>query len=242
MGGLGFSLGVGLQSAVQDPLPLSGLACWYDPSDMASLFQDPAGTIPVTSNGTPVALMRDKSGHGYDMVQSVAAARPTYREAGSQRWLDFDGVDDVMTCATAPYAVNASVGLSFAHAGFKSGYATLFMAGLDMPRLYLVQAAPSHIRCFWGNGFVFVQRAAPLSGLGPISAVTFVEGSSAQLRSGGAAATANGLTPSAPGGGMQLGKADFFGRIYGLAYYVEALNAASQAHLSSYIDSLGGSA
>lgn len=35
---------------------------WYDPSDTATLFQDAAGTTPVTAVEQPVGLMKDKSG------------------------------------------------------------------------------------------------------------------------------------------------------------------------------------
>lgn len=34
---------------------------WYDPSDLSTLFQDSAGTIPVTGTEQPVGLMLDKS-------------------------------------------------------------------------------------------------------------------------------------------------------------------------------------
>jgi hypothetical protein len=34
---------------------------WYDPSDLSTLFQDTAGTTPVTTPGQTVALMLDKS-------------------------------------------------------------------------------------------------------------------------------------------------------------------------------------
>jgi len=34
---------------------------WYDPSDLSTLFQDSAGTTPVTAAGQTVALMLDKS-------------------------------------------------------------------------------------------------------------------------------------------------------------------------------------
>ncbi|WP_420229036.1 hypothetical protein ACOBWA_08420 [Psychrobacter sp. ER1] len=34
---------------------------WYDPSDLTTLFQDAAGTTPVTKDGDPVGLMLDKS-------------------------------------------------------------------------------------------------------------------------------------------------------------------------------------
>ena len=35
---------------------------WYDPSDFTTLFQDAAGTTPVTAVEQPVGLMKDKSG------------------------------------------------------------------------------------------------------------------------------------------------------------------------------------
>ena len=34
---------------------------WLDPSDLTTLFQDTAGTLPVTTPGQPVALVLDKS-------------------------------------------------------------------------------------------------------------------------------------------------------------------------------------
>ena len=37
---------------------------WYYPSDFSTLFQDAAGTTPVTAVGQPVGLMKDKSGRG----------------------------------------------------------------------------------------------------------------------------------------------------------------------------------
>ena len=37
---------------------------WYDPSDLTTLYQDAAGTIPVTAFEQPVGRMLDKSGRG----------------------------------------------------------------------------------------------------------------------------------------------------------------------------------
>lgn len=67
---------------------------WYDPSDKSTLFQDVAGTVPVTKDGDPVALMRDKSGNGNHATQTVSAARPIYKTDGVLHWLYFDAVDD----------------------------------------------------------------------------------------------------------------------------------------------------
>ena len=49
---------------------------WFDPSDMSTLFQDAAGTIPVTAVEQPVGKILDKSGNGNHATQSVTASRP----------------------------------------------------------------------------------------------------------------------------------------------------------------------
>lgn len=67
---------------------------WFDPSDKSTLFQDVAGKIPVTKDGDPIGLMKDKSGNGNHAVQTVSTARPTYKTNGILHWLQFDGVDD----------------------------------------------------------------------------------------------------------------------------------------------------
>lgn len=68
---------------------------WYDPSDLSTLFQDAAGTIPVTGVGQPVGRILDKSGRGNHATQSTATSRPSLQqESGSRYYLLFDGVDD----------------------------------------------------------------------------------------------------------------------------------------------------
>ena len=56
----------------------AALRAWYDPSDLTTLFQDAAMTVPVTAAGQSVAAMRDKSGNGRHLTQAIAAARPIY--------------------------------------------------------------------------------------------------------------------------------------------------------------------
>ncbi len=49
-------------TAASDALFVAGeVGVWYDPSDLTTLFQDSAGTTPVTAAGQPVGLMLDKS-------------------------------------------------------------------------------------------------------------------------------------------------------------------------------------
>lgn len=69
---------------------------WYDPSDLSTLFQDAAGTIPVTAAGQPVGMMMDKSGGGNHATQSTATSRPILQSSDGKWYLAFDGVDDGM--------------------------------------------------------------------------------------------------------------------------------------------------
>lgn len=71
---------------------------WFDPSDRSTLFQDSAGTIPVTGFGQPVGRMLDRGPNRLHAVQANANARPTYAaDAGGRGCLIFDGVDDFLT-------------------------------------------------------------------------------------------------------------------------------------------------
>ena len=96
---------------------------WYDPSDLSTLFQDVAGTIPVTADGQPVGLMLDKSGNNNNASQATATARPIYRTDGTYHWLQFDGVDDVLSTAVIDF-VSANVDKASAWTGFATTVAS----------------------------------------------------------------------------------------------------------------------
>ena len=51
---------------------------WYDPSDLTTLFQDTAGTTPVTGPNQQVGKMLDKSGRGNHATQATSTQRPIY--------------------------------------------------------------------------------------------------------------------------------------------------------------------
>lgn len=73
----------------------------YIAGDKASLFQDSAGTIPVSVVTDPVGLQSDKSGNINHSLQATAAARPTWQvDAGGRYYLSVLGTDDCYTCAT----------------------------------------------------------------------------------------------------------------------------------------------
>lgn len=58
---------------------------WYDVSDMNTLFQDSAMTIPVTADGDPVGAIKDKSGNDKHFLQTDNSKRPVYH-------IDINGV------------------------------------------------------------------------------------------------------------------------------------------------------
>ena len=72
----------GVTLSIFDPLSLfaSGeKGVWFDPTDISTLFQDAAGTIPVTAYGQKVGKILDKSGNGNHATQSNATLQPTYQ-------------------------------------------------------------------------------------------------------------------------------------------------------------------
>jgi hypothetical protein len=103
---LGLSLGLSLRSsslAGFSPLALfaSGEAgYWLDPSDFSTMFQDDAGSTPVTAVGQSVGRWLDKSGRGNHFIQSNVANRPILQvDSGGRHFLLFDGSDDWLQSA-----------------------------------------------------------------------------------------------------------------------------------------------
>lgn len=74
---------------------------WWDPSDFSTMFQDAAGTTPVTAVGQAVGRILDKSGRGNHLVQITDASRPTLGidSATGAQFLSFDGMDDFLRTA-----------------------------------------------------------------------------------------------------------------------------------------------
>jgi len=78
--------------SIADLFASSEQGAWYGPSDLSTLFQDSAGTTPVTTAGQPVGRMLDNSGNGNHATQATAARRPTYQTGPARATLD--KVDD----------------------------------------------------------------------------------------------------------------------------------------------------
>lgn len=64
---------------------------WIDPQDLSTMFQDTAGTVPVTAAGQKVARINDKSGNGNHLTQSTSGNQPYLRHDGSHYYLELVG-------------------------------------------------------------------------------------------------------------------------------------------------------
>lgn len=122
-------------AAVFNPLSLSPTV-WYDPSDLSTLFQDSAGTTPVTASGQPVGKMLDKSGNGNHAIQATAGARPTYTVSGGSSFLLFDGVANELAAAFATAAPFDRVSAIRRLANTSFGYFFASVVGTNSGVLY----------------------------------------------------------------------------------------------------------
>lgn len=101
------------------------------------LFQDAAGTTPVTAPGDPVGLMMDLSGNDNHAAQEVSGARPVYRTDGQYHWLEGDGVDDAMSAPVPAFGSGPrTVAASMTFLGASSRPATLTLGDNGSRRMF----------------------------------------------------------------------------------------------------------
>ena len=78
---------------------------FYDPNDLSTMYQDAAGTIPVTAVGQPVGRMLDKSGRDNHASQTTSASRPILRQNAvtGANYLELDGSDDCLQTSSIDF-------------------------------------------------------------------------------------------------------------------------------------------
>lgn len=123
-----FFLPSGIMASTAAPFSPTDLTLtgWWDPSDISTLWQDTAGTTPVTADGDPVARIDDKSGNGRNLTQSTSTARPLYKTGSGLYWLEFDGIDDQIN--SGANAFNAFTSGTLDHEVFSAGQ---FISGVN---------------------------------------------------------------------------------------------------------------
>ena len=227
---------------------------WYDPSDFSTMFQDVAGTVPVTATGQAVARINDKSGRGNHATQATAPARPILRiDAAGKYYLEFDGFDDflqttsdVITAATSMYAC---FGAKWTGAG-----------SIDIGTYAAIgSATPLHSFSHFGSGVsyliysdAFGDKNASVAQQTTINkhVATFgaVIGSTLSLRFNQASITVNQTTPVAArtaSSGLRIGAREgtgYFlnGALYSVIFVGTVLSAAEISSTEGYVNSKTG--
>lgn len=111
-----FDTGPRVSSAAQ---LLSASEVWIDPSDLTSLRQDRGGAAATVAAavGFPVGSAFNKGARGDWLTAASDAARPVLRaSAGGRHYLEYDGVDDLLSFAALPLA-DFSIYLAFRETG-----------------------------------------------------------------------------------------------------------------------------
>lgn len=84
----------------------------YDPSDFSTMFQDSAGTTPVTAVGQSVRKILDKSGNNNHAIQPTLTSAPILLQDGSgYYYLGFDGIDDFLYTSSINFSVTDKMSL-----------------------------------------------------------------------------------------------------------------------------------
>ena len=231
---------------------------WYDPSDLSTLFQDAAGTVPVTADGDPVGRMLDKSGNGNHAIQAVSGNRPVYRTEGTLHWLQGNGTTTFMTginflTLTQYWAV--SYGLRFDSFDDSDGPYHLLRAGGDPNNRddirieeYTVGRRRTVVSRFEAQGTPVLRTLAyPTNGTDFVGFVNRAENEKVvgEIYSGSATALLEELSPYSVGTAslsIMIGSPGFplAGRMYGLTYVVGGLTAENRAQLNEYTVSISG--
>lgn len=234
----------------------AGPRFWFDPTDLSTLFQDDAGTVPVTQPGDPVGRWLDKSGNGYHLTQPTATKRPTWQlDADGRASLAFDGVDDILTNAAVDFSAASAVTICVA--------VRRDALGVGMNVVELIGAFDANSTNSWRISATNPSDDYRLASTGSTAGVVFVPGGPAPVvltlqasisgsyvtarRQGAVAAntTVSQGTGAYPNAKLHVGCRDnntfrLNGRIYGLVGYGAALGAADVKAVEDFLNQRAG--
>lgn len=232
---------------------------WYDPSDISTLFQDDAGTVPVTAPGQTVGRILDKSGQGNHLTQATLSKRPLYQvDSGGYPYLLFDALDDWFVSPTITPGVDKAQIFAGVYKASDAATGNVMETSTSVNVNNGAIRMTSPISTFpnfgmQSRGTVSTAATAPNSYPAPLKAVLAavgdISGDSAVLRVNGAQVAASTADQGAGNYlaypmyvGSRAGASNFFnGRIYSLIVRFGAnLDAATIAATEAWVNSQTG--
>ena len=105
-----------LQALINSLFSASEQGAFYIPQPIVlgtqALFQDAAGTVPVTADGDPDGLMIDQSPNSNNATQSVSADRPVYEVGSVRESLAFNGNNSALDTGVSRFIWSESWSVS----------------------------------------------------------------------------------------------------------------------------------
>ena len=203
-----------------------------------ALFQNAAGTTPVTADGDPIGSTKDQSPNDRSSIQSVSSRRPAYRANGTLNFASFDGIGDSLL-ATYGAAVTPPCTLSIAMNRLDNSNTAILLSGLDSSTRHQISLS--------GSGkLTGVSGASYISGsnlpVGKHIITLVINGANSSLRVDGLvvasgtldnSAAATGLSISASGSGSYSFRQDVYGIVH-----AEGIDKVDD--IESYLSGLAG--
>lgn len=228
---------------------------WYDISDLSTLFQDSSRTV-AAGVGDPVGGIADKSGNGNHLGAS-GTARPVLQQDGNGHYyLDFDGVDDALTCAAVPTGGSAHAVIFLATAGASGTDRRICSIGTADGGSWSRYLTGSYVHYLEGSGGLTPNVSSPGSGgTNPYISTVICDLSKGDdpiadlaLRARGNLSAENSSGSSGPGAGTfqsataYLGTSIismtnyFQGRVYGWIFRYASTDTATQDEIIGWIN------
>jgi lysophospholipase L1-like esterase len=221
---------------------------WYDPSDLSTMFQDSAGTTPVTAAGQNVLRINDKSGNGNDIIFNVGVPLEqnplgVYYLQGNNAWgetlstVDLSAFDKVSICAGVKMQQNGAI-FSFGNIAANAGSFELAVQSIKKPLLY------------WrgSTGFAAKYYGSDIDSEVVISTQINLAGTNQETESPVFRINANDVATTlvnSDAGGGNLGdfnlklfqgyEVNLIGRFYGLILVTELLDAATNLSVETWM-------
>ena len=131
------------------PLSITGTALWLDAADSSTLFQDSAGTVPVT-NGSQIQLWRDKSGTNNNATNSQTVMLYNSNRFNNLPTIFFPGTQTTGFSLSGALLPNGSSDASYFFVINKNNSAT---------QVYFTHGGATQLKQFYADAPLRIDRA-----------------------------------------------------------------------------------